>query len=642
MSKSHPSVLNKTVKLNDINFVNYLGESKKEIEWTSLLPTLIYVDKCANKDNIKYLFGHGANARIRDENYCPKGKVFLRIKEWMTSFNTKEEIYDGAGAVLKEGVDRKSIIKAYLDYVINIAENQFKCKFNRLHISTPVKQKNQYLMAFQTLFPEYNLEVKFSLDEGIAVLYNTINQKLKNKQESGTDDKEEYKCLVIDCGGGTTDLASCDFSINIGEVAYELNISTAFENGYTDFGGDNLTFRIMQYMKILYAYYYLNDGKELGIDNFIDSEVDTFRKVDDDNGVEKIYEKFEKHYKEAEKIIPTLYQDYKNESKKKYELIRNNFYFMWAIAEEMKKQFFLKSAIQRNKFASDLADGTDADLNITQLKQWSLSYINKKGEIIKVPNGKFPSIVFTLREINLLIRADIYNIIRKLLDELYESNELNSYNIIKLSGQSCKIEIFKEALKEFVAGKAIKSKKAGKVDNNSLELKLACLRGCIQYFRDKQTGIIDVTLGNDPSLLPYNIVAKDFRGKEQVLITKKTKINEIFGQISKIATIDLFEVFLKNDEQNIIKEYKFINNKNDYKKKEVVEILSSLKGKAKQEDLDSIKKNNIKFFVYNAGEEWGIFITPVKRQDDNLYIGKTDFFSFEEDSTQALFFEGGK
>ena len=36
-------------------------------------------------------------------------------------------------------------------------------------------------------------------------------------------------------------------------VAYHIRIDTAYENGDTDFGGNNLTYRIMQYLKIQLA-----------------------------------------------------------------------------------------------------------------------------------------------------------------------------------------------------------------------------------------------------------------------------------------------------------------------------------------------------------------------------------------------------
>lgn len=78
-----------------------------------------------------------------------------------------------------------------------------------------------------------------------------------------------------------------------------------------------------------------------------------------------------------------------------------------------------------------------------------------------IENGRFrdeyglPDVVFNIREIQQLLKADIYNIVRKFLDEFYLEGRLQDYSIIKLTGQSCRIDVFREALKEFVPGRSI-------------------------------------------------------------------------------------------------------------------------------------------------------------------------------------------
>ena len=56
--------------------------------------------------------------------------------------------------------------------------------------------------------------------------------------------------MIIDCGGGTTDLTSGLFRINNNRVSYIVDLETKYENGDTNFGGNNLTYRIMQMLKI--------------------------------------------------------------------------------------------------------------------------------------------------------------------------------------------------------------------------------------------------------------------------------------------------------------------------------------------------------------------------------------------------------
>lgn len=82
--------------------------------------------------------------------------------------------------------------------------------------------------------------------------------------------------------------------------------------------------------------------------------------------------------------------------------------------------------------------------------KWKLSYMNNGNlKIVK----EAPSILLNIYEVTTLIKGDVYNIIRKFLNKLYENDELYDYSLIKLTGQSCKVEIFRDALKEFIPGK---------------------------------------------------------------------------------------------------------------------------------------------------------------------------------------------
>ena len=75
------------------------------------------------------------------------------------------------------------------------------------------------------------------LDEGMAVLYNTISNML---EQDTLEENEEYEALIIDCGGGTTDLCSYRFRIQDRRAAYKIYMETTYENGDTDFGGNNI------------------------------------------------------------------------------------------------------------------------------------------------------------------------------------------------------------------------------------------------------------------------------------------------------------------------------------------------------------------------------------------------------------------
>ena len=51
-------------------------------------------------------------------------------------------------------------------------------------------------------------------------------------------------------GGGTTDLTSGRFRIENNRVSYIIDLETRYENGDTNLGGNNLTYRILQLLKL--------------------------------------------------------------------------------------------------------------------------------------------------------------------------------------------------------------------------------------------------------------------------------------------------------------------------------------------------------------------------------------------------------
>lgn len=50
----------------------------------------------------------------------------------------------------------------------------------------------------------------------------------------------------------------------------------------------------------------------------------------------------------------------------------------------------------------------------------------------------------------------------------------------------------------------------------------------------------------------------------------------------------------------------------------------------------------MKFFVWARQEEWGFEAVPVYCEKDELYLGKAEFFGFENDGWVNSFFDGRK
>lgn len=187
------------------------------------------------------------------------------------------------------------------------------------------------------------MEESDMLDEGVAVLYNSISELIAQNRYHN---HEELQALIIDCGGGTTDLSSSRFTIEDRQVSYRIRISTAYENGDTDFGGNNLTYRIMQLLKTAIAQE-LDDAGEFRVRDIMEEMgTDIFRRIDQD-GVEQVYHLLEEEYRKAEKRIPTRFKEYEHRSNTDYYAVKNNFYFLFGLAEEIKKTFYGQKDILR-------------------------------------------------------------------------------------------------------------------------------------------------------------------------------------------------------------------------------------------------------------------------------------------------------
>lgn len=626
-------LLNKRIELNNINFVQF-PDTLHQNEWIEVVPTVVAVADCSSVDHVSYHFGYEALKVMKKNSYTSLATKFQGIKRWVSNYSKLEEIMDANGNTAV--IPRSQILREFLLYIIHMAEHQFKCRFKHLHISSPVKLKTQFLEMFQAILPEYQIEIEHSLDEGMAVLYNTIANQIENQSFM---DGKEYKALVIDCGGGTTDLSSCKFRIEDGHISYKIDIHTTYENGDTNFGGNNITYRIFQFMKIVFANYYSRGKNAYDIDTLIDIPGKDIYRYVDDYGVEAVYQQFEKAFKDAESIIPTRFKEYENRTRDEYLRVRNNHYFLWEMAEEMKKEFFRKTGILRSRFYSDSEIQQESDLNITTVDRWCLSLLENQ-QFKDVYD--YPNVYFNIKEINHLIKADIYDIVREFLESFYESGMLSEYSIIKLTGQSCKIDAFREALKEFVPGRSIEFRQKAENVGKVAELKLACLRGALRYLNAKKIGMIETKVTNDAPIVPYTVSAYTHNRQEKLLISSLERLNQIHGTISRPWGVTEVEFFLTGSDHHTAHKYTYINRQEDFVPVLYESIASYYSDKIPQDETDSIVNGEVKFFVFASEDHWGFHVVPVARKEEQLLIGNKEFFAFETDLSELDFFDGLK
>lgn len=616
------------LKRDQINYVPYLDAEHGDAE-TLILPTVAAVTGI-DSGGVRYAFGHEANRLFHlsyiDEGFC----VFYDLKRWVGDADREEELVDRQGH--RVFTPRKDIIKAFLEYVIGCARQRFKCNFSSLHISAPVKQKPLFIQLFQEILPEYQLESGNMLDEGVAVLYNTISELIEDKR---FQDGRLYQALIIDCGGGTTDLSSCRFRISDRRVAYQIDIATAYENGNTDFGGNNLTYRIMQLLKLTLA-------RQLGGEELPDPaalirafDVDVFRAVDRD-GVDAVYAALDGAYGQAEQFLPTRFRDYEHSSRGDYYAVKNNFYFLFEIAERVKKAFYSHANILRMAVSSLPLRETATECLLVD--RWKLSY-REDGRIQTLKD--IPTAYVNSYELNLLLRADIYGIVRQFLEGPYETDGIQDYSILRLTGQSCRIDIFREALKEFIPGKIIESSRRQGAGDQLHELKLICLNGAIKYLKDCKFGYADVRITHDQAAFPYVITAFTHTNEEKTLIHSLDR-QKIRGFTSRNMADLTLKLYLKDLEGRQRYVYNCSCDPDRFTGRQPEDIVARYSGEIRQDDLDDIVDRELKFFVLADAGRWGFTVVPVLREKGQLRLGPDQFFRFETEGWVTNFFDGTK
>lgn len=208
---------------------------------SAIIPSIIGVQKKAG-GSAELLLGHHAQA-ADSQDFHDDIAIFHDIKRWISDADRVETV------ILKNGYkyqfSRKEMLRAYFDYLMELARQQFKCSFSSIQLLAPIRQKKKFQALFKELLPEHS--VSCQIDEGMAVLFHSICGLIRDRNY---EERRWYHALIIDCGGGTTDLTSGRFSIENNRVSYIIDLETQYENGDTNFGGNNLTYRILQLLKL--------------------------------------------------------------------------------------------------------------------------------------------------------------------------------------------------------------------------------------------------------------------------------------------------------------------------------------------------------------------------------------------------------
>ncbi len=612
------------LKENAVNYTLFDGEESDSM----LLPSVVGV-KAVEDADYQLVFGREAvrlaAASYIDEGFC----IFYDIKRWISDYEKEEEIIDRLGR--RRWVSRAEILRRFFLYIIGETENRFKCRVTQVHISSPVKQKYRFRRMFQGILPEYGINEQDMLDEGMAVLYNTISNMIA--QNKAVDSKL-YEALVIDCGGGTTDLCSYRFRIHDDRTSYRIEMQTAYENGDTDFGGNNLTYRIMQILKIeiIHLCGLMPAVSAESILEQMDTDVDRFV---DEYGVKAYYRQLDEAYDRAEEILPTRFAEYERYNRSDYYKVKNNFYTLFGLAEQMKKQFFGHVGSLQVTVGTLRKEENDRKI---LLDKWKISFRDKEGLVTK---KEIPDITFSIFQMELLLEGEIYGIICKFMAEMYEQGRIDRFSFLKLTGQSCKIDLFKDALKEFVPGKMIQFRKNASAANADYELKMTCVDGALKYLRDKRYGMVDVKVDVADAVIPYQVTAFTHDGREVVLLNG-TKDWKQAGCISRNMDELTLQMYLKDGDGEERYRFQYLCRPEEFTLQTNEEIRKIYEDYILQKETDTIMNGEVKFFVWAVQEEWGYQVVPICRKRDELYLGRQAFYCFENDNWINSFYDGTK
>ena len=611
------------------------GLEKNAIQYTifadgkKLMPSVAGVI-AVDQGRPELAFGQEA-VDLSNSSYVDEGfSIFYDMKRWISDYEKEEEITDREGR--RTFLARKEIIRAFFENIIKVTENRFKCRVKQIHVSCPVKQKFLFQKLFHEILPAYILSEEEMLDEGVSVLYNTISGMLASDT---VEPGRVYQALIIDCGGGTTDLSACHFSIRDDRVAYHIRIDTSYENGDTDFGGNNLTYRIMQYIKILLA-----EKLELPLPKgtreiLKELDMDIYRYVDA-HGTEELYRTLEEVYDAAEAWIPTRFKEYELRSRESYYKVKNNFYLLFFLAEQVKKHFYEQAGILRVGITSESKPVSDIVWILAD--KWKLS-VKRENEFQVVKN--FPEMILNLYELELILKGEIYGIIRKFMEPLYIEDKIRDFSFIKLTGQSCKIDLFREALKEFIPGRMIQFKRRNREAAGDIDLKMSCVDGALKYMRDKRLGYAEVELRSDKPILPYTVSAHTHNGREVELVNGFLREDETRSVSRNLEDVTL-QLFLKDTEGRVRYHFHFDCQPEAFKEVTYEDIQETHGQHIQQKETDSIINQEIRFFAWKRCEDWGYVIVPVYRKEEKLYLGVEQFYPFEHEGWIRNFFDGRK
>ncbi|MDR1321903.1 MAG: hypothetical protein LBK56_10830, partial [Gracilibacteraceae bacterium] len=125
---------------DSVNYVSFLTPTG---EAAPMLPTVIGVNRIGADGTPEYLYGYAAEELSLRGTLSDRFCVFHDLKRWVAAPEEEETLTDNDGKQILQ--KRRDIIAAYLGHIVAEAEQRFKCRFRKLFLSYPVKQRERFV-----------------------------------------------------------------------------------------------------------------------------------------------------------------------------------------------------------------------------------------------------------------------------------------------------------------------------------------------------------------------------------------------------------------------------------------------------------------------------------------------------------------
>ena len=123
------------------------------------------------------------------------------------------------------------------------------------------------------------------------------------------------------------------------------------------------------------------------------------------------------------------------------------------------------------------------------------------------------------------------------------------------------------------------------------------------------------------------------------IIKTSNRANENLGYIDKVSSVMELKLYLKNMEDDVIREIVYKNDI-DFVDKDAKPLIEGLRMKISQNETDNVPNDITRFLVYTDENCWGFYICPIRRKDDQIWMGRIDYYPFEDKINEISFFDG--